>query len=116
MANSRMKSAIVRDDWDRFWEKVIAAKGEKYVTTREEYTSFGLIGLSNYQKAGSDSWVTAEIYFFDNDALGTDSQKVYRISIQSPHIILSLDSDNLEDIWDLLDRYAVGWRKTAAPH
>lgn len=111
-----MNSAIVRDEWDRFWEKVAAAKGEKYVATREEYSSFGLIGLSNYKKAGSDRWVTAEIYFFDNDSLGTDSPKVYRISIQSPHIILSLDSDNLEDIWDLLDRYAVGWRKTADPH
>lgn len=111
-----MQSATVRDDWDRFWRQVAAAKDERYSATREEHDSFGLIGLSNYQKAGNDSWVTAEIYFFDNDALGTDSQKVYRISIQSPHIILTLDSDNLEDIWELLDRYAVSWRKTAATY
>ena len=70
------------------------------VELQEEY---GLITMQN-------SETKVEIYVFDHDKTDTKHRR-YKLSIQTPGVILEMSTNNLNDIQVDLDRYAKGWRK-----
>ena len=91
------KSQVFKFSWLVDELKSIDYRSELVLTE-----TMGIIELENTHLK-----TKGEIHVMDDNTLG----KRYQITIQSPQVIANIESANINDILNTMDRYMKGWRR-----